>query len=153
MVLVVLTTVDPITFDGHTALGGGFGGRYDGNYRSANNGGSGGGGAATDPSVSQGETEVTGPRQGSVSFITQNPSPTPGIALSDMEVKVDLDHLGHQDHPRSQWLVAAVVVLGGLGHRGSPGPYHSTSNSRDGNGGPGVQFPQFTGTLYWCSFT
>ena len=36
---------------------------------------------------------------------------------------------------------------GGLGHRGSPGPYHSTSNSRDGNGGPGVQFPQFTGTL------
>ena len=27
-----------------------------------------------------------------------------------MEVKVDLDHLGHQDHPRSQWLVVAVVL-------------------------------------------
>ena len=43
MVLLTVTQA----FDGHAALGGGFGGRYDGNYRSANNGGSGGGGAAT----------------------------------------------------------------------------------------------------------
>jgi hypothetical protein len=138
---------NPSTFDGHTAEGGGFGGRYDGNYRSANNGGSGGGGAATDPSVSQGETEVTGPRQGSVSLSTQNPSPTPGVALSGYGSEGGHGSSRSPGSPQESMVAGGGGGAGGLGHRGTPGPYHSPTNSRDGHGGPGVQFPQFTGTL------
>ena len=134
------------TFDGHTAKGGGYGGNYSGSWNEGADGGCGGGGMSN-PGNSQGEVSLSAPRKGSASLSTQNPSPTPGIALSGYGSEGGQAPGRSAGSPQESMVGGGGGGAGGAGHKGTPGPYRSEANSRDGNGGIGVQFPQFEGSL------
>ena len=136
-------------FNGHTANGGGYGGWYSGSWNQGADGGSGGGGMNTQ----WGTGEVYGhpsPRHGWATATTQNPSPTPGFDLIGYG-----SNGGYSTAPISPNTNA--MVNGGGGGAGGPGgsgtsaDYHSVPDRRDGGGGPGRQFPQFTGQLIGVS--
>jgi len=126
------------TFNSYTALGGGYGGYYNGSFITATDGGSGGG--AGYPNQGTGEVSNSGPTKGFVSSPTQTPSGS----------LIGYGSAGGYAPSRQPGGGLENMVGGGgggageAGYAGTPGPNYTPVS---GKGGDGRQFPAFTGSL------
>ena len=136
------------SFNGHTAAGGGYGGWYNNSWNQGADGGSGGGGMNTEQG--NGEVFCTGPRKGYVTVGTQEPSPTPGVALTGYGSPGG--YASQPESPNQSTMTnGGGGGAGGPGQSGTPSRTFSAPDRKGGGGGPGVQFYQFTGPLIGVS--